>query len=387
MKEIKLFLILIFLMGLLLAGCTPSSITETAPTEVIPTETTEPETEILKEPEELVTIRWATAVKAVSPIVINTLVGEYLGFYAEEGLTMEFSALGSAPAVMAALDQEDADIGVGVPSFQLPVVAQGDDLPAINFYEYTYPFKWDWAVLPDSPITDVSQLKGMKVGVSNYATSDYPMGQLMLKAAGLDPETDVEWIAVGEGAPAGVALERGEIDALVHFDTGFGMMEMSGLEFRYLPKPKDLPRVGGLYLQATREFMDEHPEMVIGFGRAVAKSTVFCLENPEACSYAFIQMYPEVAPKGKELPEQVADIVAVWKNRSKIWSCYDESITQWGYILESEWLDEVPFAGLEGQIDDVSVFYTNEFIDEINNFDTEAIKKYAREYPLPYDGD
>jgi NitT/TauT family transport system substrate-binding protein len=333
--------------------------------------------------QDLRTVRWAIAVKAISPIVINTVVGEHLGFMAEEGLKLNSMTLGANPAVMAALDKGDADMGVGVPSFQLPLAAKGEEVPNLDFYEYTYPFKWDWAVTPDSPITELAQLKGKKVGVPNLGTTAFPMGQLMLEHAGLDPENDVEWIAVGEGAAAGVALERGDIDALVYWDTGFGTIEANGIELRYLPRPETTPNVGGLYISATREFLDENPEVAIGMGRAVAKSTVFCLENPQGCAYAFIQMFPEAAPKGVPLQEQIDTIVGVFKNRSKIWTPYDPSVDQLGYILKSEWEDEVEFAGLQDEIADVEQFYTNEFIDAINNFDAEAVRQKARDFKIP----
>jgi len=331
---------------------------------------------------ELKRIRWAVAVKVMSPIVINTVVGDYLGYFAEEGLTLETLTLGSNPAVIAALDKGDTDIGVGVPSFQLPIAAKGDRMPAVNFYEYTYPFKWDWVVKPDSPITDIAQLRGKKVGVSSFGITDYPMGQLVLKMVGIAPQ-DVQWIAVGEGAPAGVALERGQIDALFHYDTGFGLMEMAGFKFRYLPRPKGLPMVGGLYLSTTREFLNKNRAMAVGMGRATAKATVFCLENAEACAYAFVQMFPEAAPKGQPLPQQVKAIMGVFAKRSKLWAPYGP-VKKWGYILETEWWDEVKFADLMGKVTGVRQFFTNELIDEINNFDQDVIRKQARAYKLPY---
>ena len=37
------------------------------------------------------------------------------------------------------------------------------------------------------------------------------------------------WIAVGAGVTAGVALQRGVIDALAYFDTGFGQIDAAGI--------------------------------------------------------------------------------------------------------------------------------------------------------------
>ena len=74
------------------------------------------------------------------------------------------------------------------------------------FYQYTYPYKWDIAVKPGSPIKSYADLKGKKIGVSDFGGTEYPVTKNVLKALGLDPEKDVNWVSVGNGTPAGVAL-------------------------------------------------------------------------------------------------------------------------------------------------------------------------------------
>ena len=63
--------------------------------------------------------------------------------------------------MQVALDRGDIDVGIGVPSF-LPIVAKGEWKGAKMFYEYTYPYKWDVAVLPGSKITSYQELKGKR---------------------------------------------------------------------------------------------------------------------------------------------------------------------------------------------------------------------------------
>src|SRR6187455_2357982 len=65
-------------------------------------------------------VRFGFAQNAISPIVINFIVPQALGYYKEEGLDVELVTLGNNAAVMASLDQKRIEFGVGVPSFQLP---------------------------------------------------------------------------------------------------------------------------------------------------------------------------------------------------------------------------------------------------------------------------
>ena len=184
------------------------------------------------------TIRFGIGLKAISAAVMNTLIGEELGYNRQEGFTLKPLALGTNANVQVALDKGDIDIGIGVPSFQLPLLAKGEWKNDVNFYEYTYPYKWDVVVKPGSPINSYQDLKGKRIGVSDFGATDYPVTKMVLKSIGIDPETDVKWIAVGNGVPAGVALERGQIDALAYYDVGFGQIEAAGLKLQFLPRPE-----------------------------------------------------------------------------------------------------------------------------------------------------
>src|SRR5436309_4400760 len=165
---------------------------------------------------ELRTVRFGVGLKAMSATVINTVIGEALGYDKEEGFTIKPLALGGNSNVQVAVDRGDVDIRIGVPSFQLPILAKGEWGPAINFYEYTYPYKWDVVVKPGSAIRSYSDLKGKRVGVSDFAASEYPVTRNILKSLGIDPDKEVKWESVGNGVPAGVALERDAIDALAY---------------------------------------------------------------------------------------------------------------------------------------------------------------------------
>ena len=320
-------------------------------------------------------IRMGFGIKSISPIVINVLIGEGLGYYREEGLTFQAMPLGANASVQIAVDKGDVEFGVGTPSFQLPLYAKGELPPIVNFYEYTYPYKWDVTVKPDSPIESYGDLRGKKIGVSDMGTTDYPVTRAVLQNLGIDPDKDVSWVAVGAGVSAGVALQRGVIDALAYFDTGFGQIEGAGLQMRFLPRPQNIPLIGGLFISARADFIQANRKLCVGIARATAKASEFLLANPAAGAKVFLNLYPETAPRGFSPPDAIKSVLYSINRRVPLYRPpYPD--TKMGYIREDELKRDGKFLGLD--IKDVKPLIDNSLIDEINDFDHRKVIDEAK---------
>lgn len=327
--------------------------------------------------QDLPKLRFGMGTKSMNATTINMVIGEGLGYNREEGFRMEPVPLGSISSVQIAVDKGDLAFGVGAPSFQLPLFARGELPPIVNFYEYTYPYKWDVAVRPDSPVKSYEELKGKRIGVSNLGTTDFPVTKAVLRNVGVDPDKDVSWIAVGEGVPAGVALQRGAIDALAYFDTGFAQIETAGIALRMLPRPAKVPMIGGFFITARADYLRANPKTAIGFGRSVAKTSEFILANPRAAAKVLLDMYPELAPRGASEADAVAAVLAPVLRRMQLFRPpYPD--TPMGFIQEDELRRDAEFLDL--RIADLKPLYTNEFIDEMNRFDRRKIIDQARAY-------
>ena len=107
------------------------------------------------------------------------------------------------------------------------------------------------------------------------------------------------------------------------------------------------------------------------------------MENPEAAAFAFIKVYPEAAPRGVSLDDQIKSVSIPINKRSPLFVHYDKSITEFGRTAPPEWDDEIEFLGLQGKIKDPASFYTNELIAEINRLDKQAITTAARSFKVP----
>ncbi|HTH99290.1 MAG TPA: ABC transporter substrate-binding protein [Stellaceae bacterium] len=330
------------------------------------------------------TIRMGQGDKAMSSVVIARLIPEYLGYYRQEGLKGEVLSLGSNAAVMAGLHSGRLEFGQGTAQDQLLRMSRGETLPGINFFEHVYPFKYAFAVRPGSPLKTLQDLRGKRIGLSSFGNSTSNVARRVLTFLHIDPDKDVSWLAVGEGISSGVALARGDVDALVYDDVGFGQLEAARIKLRYLPLPANLPKIGGTFLSTTPEMLKDHRQVAVGMARAILKGEIFIQENPAAACYIFLKMAPEVAPHDLPLKDQIHEIEVAVRKRAPLYSPYDKT-KKWGYMSAREWQDEIDFAGVRGKITDaqLAALYTNALIDDINDFDWDKVRHDARNFKIP----
>jgi NitT/TauT family transport system substrate-binding protein len=324
-------------------------------------------------------IRFGLPTKAIDPQATNYLIPEQLGYYGEGGLTAQFIPLGSVAAAVAALTDGRVEFAAMPASNIIELAARGNINGIKSFYEMTYPFKYGVAVLPDSPLKSLKDLRGKTIGVSNFGTSESVMGHALLKQIGLDPKNDVQWLAVGEGVTAGIALKQKRIAAYIYWDTGFGRIEAAGIPLRFLPIDNP-PEVGGIFIFARTDYLKQHPDIAVAVGKAIAKTSLFCLTNPRAAAFAYIKQFPSAAPKVADIKKQVDAVVVPIKWRMPLYRSKNPALHKWGTISASEWNVTENFLN-QSKAGDLSRLYTNGLIDRINAFDENEVIKRAKSAP------
>ncbi|MBW2146145.1 MAG: ABC transporter substrate-binding protein [Deltaproteobacteria bacterium] len=332
----------------------------------------------------LMKVRFAFGTPTVQVLALNIAIGKYLGYYEEEGIDFNILAAGSNTATMQGLATGKFDMGVFVPATILPLAAKGSAPPFVAFYNYTPKFKYDFVTKPGSDIKSVEQLKGKIIGIPKLGHSSNPVVRAVLRQHNIDPEKDVRIVVAGYGPTAGDMIKRGKIDAFFAGDTDFGRIEAVGFKLQHMgyKVAGDLKGIAGFYLGATENFIKSNPKACVGVGRAVAKATVFALANLPMAAEAFLKLYPTAVAKGKTRKEAIADIVHIIGARSKNWVREDVKPHKWGIMLKQDFENERKFLKLEDKLPDLSKFYTNQFIDEINNFDAEKIRHQAKNFKL-----
>jgi NitT/TauT family transport system substrate-binding protein len=131
------------------------------------------------------------------------------GIFKDNGLEVDLQSINGGAQTSAALLSSSIQIGQFGGSEALSANAGGADLVIVANLAPVYPYK----LYAQKGITTVQGLKGKKIGVSNAGGSSDIATRAALKAAGLDPDKDVNIIAVGSHANRTAALLAGTIDA------------------------------------------------------------------------------------------------------------------------------------------------------------------------------
>jgi len=80
----------------------------------------------------------------------------------------------------------------------------------------------------------VQDLKGKTIGVFSLATGGIAFMKSYLRQNGMDPDKDVNLVAVGLGAPPVEALRTNKVQALLFWASAQATFENAGLKLRYL---------------------------------------------------------------------------------------------------------------------------------------------------------
>jgi NitT/TauT family transport system substrate-binding protein len=212
-------------------------------------------------------------------------IPKHLGFFKEENVEVTLQPTEGATQEMQLLAAGQGDAGLGAPPAVLLARNNGAKVRAI--YNSIQNHGTAIAVLADGPIKDAKELKGKKIGVLSMGASRTLDGYAMVQAAGLDPKTDVEWLPVGFGVQAALALKRGDVQALVLWDLTYADMEANGFALRYFTFPFQEGIFGYVYV-TTDEKLKTRREAIIKVLRSGARAAIFQKENPEGAACAFL---------------------------------------------------------------------------------------------------
>jgi NitT/TauT family transport system substrate-binding protein len=161
------------------------------------------------------------------------------GIFKEHGLDVTLDNIVSSTGIPALLSGQVQIAHLGG-SETLSAAVAGGDLVIISITGPVYPFVF----MAPASVTSTDQIKGMKIGVSNVGSSSDIATRVMLKHIGLDPEKDVNIIAVGSLQNRMAALFNGAIDGGVAQPPDQLALEDKGFHVVYDLAAKRLPSVG-----------------------------------------------------------------------------------------------------------------------------------------------
>ncbi len=205
-------------------------------------------------------------------------LAEQNGFFKTEGLSLEIHDFPGGAKALQAMVSGSADVVMGAYDHTIQMQAQKKSLTAIVLVT-RYPglalgVRSDLA----ERIKQISDLKGMKVGISAPGSSTHFFLNFLLSKQGLKPD-DVSAIGVGSSVSAVAAVEQKQVDALVNPDPMITMLDGRGL-IKVLAdsrtEKESRETVGGEYpfatLYTTQEFIARHPATAQRLVNAIVKA-------------------------------------------------------------------------------------------------------------------
>jgi NitT/TauT family transport system substrate-binding protein len=221
-------------------------------------------------------------------------LAEKLGHFREQGLTVEVNDFKGGSQSLQALVGGSVDVVAGAYEHTLRMQAKNQDILAViemgRYPAITLAVKKDKA----GTIKSAADLKGAKIGVTAPGSSTNMVVWYLMAKAGLKTD-DASFVAVGTGAAAVAAIQKGEIDAISNIEPVISKLTSTG----DIVVINDTRSTEG----NTKVFGGPMPAAVLYMKRD------FMEKNPNTTQALVNAFYKSLKWLEKATPEQIADNV------------------------------------------------------------------------------
>jgi NitT/TauT family transport system substrate-binding protein len=330
---------------------------------------------------EISQLRVGFCARTISSGAAPFAIATKMGWFKEDGIEVTLVPLaGSSDCVKSISTRE---IPFALASVEPSAVARLQGIRAKTFYTAYQGNIFGLAVPAESSIQKISALKGKTIGVISLG-GGVLFAKALVSMAGMDPEKDVKFVVVGEGAQTAALLRSKQVDALSQFDTQYAMVENAGIKLRLL-HAKEIERYPGNGFLALEETLRVRRRDAVALARGYAKGTIFAINNPEAAVLILYEVFPQARPTGKDEATAIRDDIKVLQARIPNWRLEKGGVTRWGESSDANYADYLDFLRKWGVLKEklaAEDLITNELIDDINKFDVKKIVADGRAYRL-----
>jgi NitT/TauT family transport system substrate-binding protein len=303
-----------------------------------------------------------------------------LGYWKAEGLDVEVTSVEGSAAGMQQIGSGNLQI-VSLGPEEI-VIGREKGVKIRGYFVQARTTIYRIVVPAESPIKSVAELRGKTIGVPALASGSVPFAKALVASVGMNPEKDIQILAVGVGAPGVLALQQKKVDALALWDTLQASMENRGVAVRRL----DLPIVGemiGQTLATSDGYLAENPDALVGFARGVARAILFGATNPEAAVRIHWKAYPQTRPQAGDEAKLLKEAIHVFNARFDLQRVDTRPDKRYGIATPAQWQTLLNIYRdqkiVQGGVPAADL-YTDRLIEKINAFDQAAVIRQAREY-------
>lgn len=264
------------------------------------------------------------------------MAADQKGFFKEAGIKYEPVYTDSGPAQLQALIKGDLKVSTGSPPVFFAAINNGACIRVLRPMEgaeYNLIAQKSLGLNPNLPYPEVmQQLKGKVLGVPARGGPIEAVFKKFMTDAGLNPETDATFIAMGSGAPATTSFSTGRVDATLStaaletsLNKGAGFDVLLPLLGKTDGPLKDLYQA---MVIANCEWVDKNPELVQKFCHALNQGYSALNSDPTAGPNALVAL--QVAPSPTEA--------------TAVWEQYKAPMVSIPELTEDTWKKQGEFA-------------------------------------------
>lgn len=267
------------------------------------------------------------------------------------------------------------------PSVFLMAIMKDQGLPVRIYFDNMNVNIFGWAVKPGSSIKSPADLVGKKVAIAVVGWD--ALWNPIVAGAHADWKK-ISYTVVGLGVnPRLNALQSGKVDAIVTWNGEFPVFNLASQEagkgpLRFISGEKWLKTPANGWAAAEDRLVKDR-DLLVRAVRAQAKSMWFVKTNPVEAAKIFHKYYPTIASKPGD-----AEAIAKDYNDTGFTSGPDGTLTHGlGWNTASRWqnlLDVTYQFKLTKNHLKAADMFTNDMVKDINDFDKNAVIKYAKAY-------
>jgi ABC-type nitrate/sulfonate/bicarbonate transport system substrate-binding protein len=201
---------------------------------------------------------WMMRRPAEFPNLAKTYNIEWTQFQGTSPMTQALAAGALDCATQAPLSLANGVVGGNLKAY---IVAQ-------HVYEKPGGFSVYWAVMEDSPIKKIADLKGKTIGISVIGGGTQGPFELLLKKNGVDPKTDIKLVETSFSISED-ALRQGRVDAVNMNQPFAARAEAKGGTRKLFSLSEEMPNIVHILEACRADFVDKNPELVRAYVRDI----------------------------------------------------------------------------------------------------------------------
>jgi NitT/TauT family transport system substrate-binding protein len=243
------------------------------------------------------------------------------------------------------------------------LAARASGVEVVFIYNHFAQSVFGLVVRDEAPYQTPADLKGTTIGVGTADGAEVGFTRAILNDLGMVEGQDYEFLPVGDGGPATAAFERGDIEGYAAAVSDAAILNARGMRVREITPKEYLAYFGNGYA-VMRSYMEERPEVIEAFGRALVRGVEFGMDP--ANEDRVLEHTAAGNPQEGEDQAFAAALLEAIKGRLTP----ADPAQGWGYQPPEHWElwheSQIASGALTEPLPDLTAAYTNQFVEAWN---------------------